>query len=136
MIAASAGTYDLALVLGNLLIIILVARLAAEVAERIKIPAVLGEIVAGIIIGPSVLGWIDPISHLAVADMVLLLGEIGVILLLLQVGLEMDLGELAKVGKPALFVALIGVAVPFAAGFGVASAFGEEGKIALFIGAA
>ena len=96
----------------------------------------LGEIVAGIIIGPSVLGWIDPISHLAVADMVLLLGEIGVILLLLQVGLEMDLGELAKVGKPALFVALIGVAVPFAAGFGVASAFGEEGKIALFIGAA
>ena len=66
--------------------------------------------------------------------MVLLLGEIGVILLLLQVGLEMDLGELAKVGKPALFVALIGVAVPFAAGFGVASAFGEEGKIALFIG--
>ena len=74
LIAASAGTYDLALVLGNLLIIILVARLAAEVAERIKIPAVLGEIVAGIIIGPSVLGWIDPISHLAVADMVLLLG--------------------------------------------------------------
>jgi len=136
LIAASAGTYDLALVLGNLLIIILVARLAAEVAERLKIPAVLGEIVAGIIIGPSVLGWIDPISHLAVADMVLLLGEIGVILLLLQVGLEMDLGELAKVGKPALFVALIGVAVPFAAGFGVASAFGEEGKIALFIGAA
>ncbi|MEY3070131.1 MAG: High-affinity Na(+)/H(+) antiporter NhaS3, partial [Actinomycetota bacterium] len=136
LIAASAGNYDLALVLGNLLIIILVARLAAEVAERLKIPAVLGEIVAGIIIGPSVLGWIDPISHLAVADMVLLLGEIGVILLLLQVGLEMDLDELAKVGKPALFVALIGVAVPFAAGFGVASAFGEEGKIALFIGAA
>jgi Kef-type K+ transport system membrane component KefB len=136
LIAASAGNYDLALILGNLLIIILVARLAAELAERIKIPAVLGEIVAGIIIGPSVLGLIDPIKHLDVANMVLLLGEIGVILLLFQVGLEMDLGEMAKVGKPALLVAIIGVAVPFAAGFGVAASFGEDAKVALFIGAA
>jgi len=136
MIAASAGTYDLALVLGNLLVIIVVARLAAELAERARIPAVLGEIVAGIIIGPSVLGWIDPIAHLEIADMVLLLGEIGVILLLFQVGLEMDLGEMAKVGKPAFIVAIVGVVVPFTTGFGVAAAFGEEGKVALFIGAA
>jgi Kef-type K+ transport system membrane component KefB len=48
----------------------------------------------------------------------------------------MDLGEMAKVGKPALFVAIIGVAVPFAAGFGVAASFGEDAKVALFIGAA
>ena len=135
LLAASTEGYDLALILGNLLIIILVARLAAELAERIKIPAVLGEIVAGIIIGPSVLGLIDPIKHLDVADMVLLLGEIGVILLLFQVGLEMDLGEKAKVGKPAFIVAIIGVAVPFAAGFGVAASFGEDAKVALFIGA-
>ena len=136
LFAASTEGYDLALILGNLLVIILVARLAAELAERIKIPAVLGEIVAGIVIGPSVLGLIDPISNLDVANMVLLLGEIGVILLLLQVGLEMDLGELGKVGKSALLVAVIGVVVPFAAGFGVSAAFGESGKIALFIGAA
>ena len=135
MASASEG-YDLALILGNLLIIIIVARLAAELAELIKIPAVLGEIIAGIIIGPSALGLIDPIKNLDVANMVLLLGEIGVILLLFQVGLEMDLGEMAKVGKPALLVALIGVLVPFAAGFGVASAFGESGEISLFIGAA
>ena len=135
LLAASTEGYDLALILGNLLIIILVARLAAELAERIKIPAVLGEIVAGIIIGPSVLGLIDPIKHLDVADMVLLLGEIGVILLLFQVGLEIDLGEMAKVGKPAFVVAIIGVAVPFAAGFGVAASFGEDAKVALFIGA-
>lgn len=136
MIAASAGTYDLPLVLGNLLVIIVVARVAAELAERVRVPAVLGEIVAGIVIGPSVLGWIDPIAHLEIADMVLLLGEIGVILLLFQVGLEMDLGEMAKVGRPAFLVAIIGVFVPFAAGFAVAAAFGEEGKVALFIGAA
>jgi len=136
LLAASTEGYDLALILGNLLIIIIVARLAAELAELIKIPAVLGEIIAGIIIGPSALGLIDPIKNLDVANMVLLLGEIGVILLLFQVGLEMDLGEMAKVGKPALLVALIGVLVPFAAGFGVASAFGESGEISLFIGAA
>ena len=135
LLSASTEGYDLALILGNLLIIILVARLAAELAERIKIPAVLGEIVAGIIIGPSVLGLIDPIKHLDVPDMVLLLGEIGVILLLFQVGLEMDLVEMAKVGKPAFVVAIIGVAVPFAAGFGVAASFGEDAKVALFIGA-
>ena len=136
LLASATEGFDLALILGNLLIIIIVARLAAELAERIKIPAVLGEIIAGIIIGPSALGLIDPIKHLDVANMVLLLGEIGVILLLFQVGLEMDLGEMAKVGKPALLVALIGVLVPFAAGFGVACAFGESGKISLFIGAA
>ena len=135
LLATSTEGYNLALILGNLLIIILVARLAAELAERIKIPAVLGEIIAGIIIGPSVLGLIDPIKHLDVANMVLLLGEIGVILLLFQVGLEMDLGEMAKVGKPALLVAVIGVAIPFAAGFGVTAAFGEDAKVALFIGA-
>ncbi len=134
-LASATEGYELALLLGNLLIIIIVARLAAELAELIKIPAVLGEIIAGIIIGPSALGLIDPIKNLDVANMVLLLGEIGVILLLFQVGLEMDLGEMAKVGKPALLVALIGVLVPFAAGFGVASAFGESGKISLFIGA-
>ena len=136
LLASATEGFDLALILGNLLIIIIVARLAAELAELIKIPAVLGEIIAGIIIGPSALGLIDPIKNLDVANMVLLLGEIGVILLLFQVGLEMDLGEMAKVGKPALLVALIGVLVPFAAGFGVASAFGESGEISLFIGAA
>ena len=136
LLASATEGYDLALILGNLLIIIIVARLAAELAELIKIPAVLGEIIAGIIIGPSALGLIDPIKNLDVANMVLLLGEIGVILLLFQVGLEMDLGEMAKVGKPALLVALIGVLVPFAAGFGVASVFGESGEISLFIGAA
>lgn len=136
LVAATTGSYDLSLVLGNLLVIVVVARLAAEAAEFVRIPPVLGEIVAGIVIGPSVLGWVDPIAHLAVGDMILLLGEIGVILLLFQVGLEMDLTELGKVGRSAVAVAVIGVAAPFAAGLGVASAFGESGKIALFIGAA
>jgi len=134
--AAATGSYDLALVLGNLLLIIVAARVGAEVAERLRVPAVLGEIVAGLLIGPSVLGWIDPLRFSSIADMVLLLGEIGVILLLMQVGLEMDLGELGKVGRTAISVGVIGVAVPMGAGVAVASAFGESGKIALFLGAA
>lgn len=136
MTAASTGGYDLTLVLGNLVLIIVLARLAAEVSERIGVPPVLGEIVAGLVLGPSVLGFVDPIAHAEVGDMVLLLGEIGVILLLMQVGLEMDLAELGRVGRSAILVAVIGIVVPFAAGFGVAAGFGQSGKIALFIGAA
>ncbi len=68
--------------------------------------------------------------------MLLLLGEIGVLLLLLQVGMEMDLAELAKVGRAALFVAIIGVSIPFAGGALGAWGMGEAGKTAVFLGAA
>lgn len=136
MLAATSEGYDLGLVLLDLLIVLFAAKLAAEVAERIHVPAVLGEIVAGILIGPSVLGLVDPLEHADVASMLVLLGEIGVILLLLQVGMEMDLAEMGRVGRSSLIVAVIGVAAPFIAGFTVALAFGEEPKISIFIGAA
>ena len=85
---------DVSSVLRDILIVLVAAKLAAEVAERIGVPAVVGEIVAGILIGPSVLDLVGG------GDEVLrTLGEIGVILLLLDVGLEMDLGELGKVGR-------------------------------------
>ena len=64
------------------------------------------------------------------------LGELGVILLLLGVGLEMDIGELSEVGRASMSVAVIGVAVPMIGGFGVASALGHSGNQSLFIGAA
>src|SRR2546425_982154 len=82
---------------------------------------------AGILIGPSVL-------HLVGSDEVLrVLGELGVILLLLEVGLQMDLTELGSVGRSSLLVATAGVAAPFALGYGVMSAFGESGNTALFV---
>lgn len=136
MLASTSEGYDLGLVLLDLLIVLFAAKLAAELAERLQVPAVLGEIVAGIIIGPSVLGLVDPLEHTDVASMLVLLGEIGVILLLLQVGMEMDLAEMGQVGRSSLLVAVIGVAAPFIAGFAVALAFGEEPKISIFIGAA
>ncbi len=124
------GALDMGTVLFHLFVVLLAAKVAAELAERIRIPAVLGEIVAGIIIGPSVLGVVEPGQILTV------LGEIGVILLLLNVGLEMDVGELTKVGRASLAVAVMGVAAPFAGGTIAAIALGEETKTAIFVGAA
>jgi Kef-type K+ transport system membrane component KefB len=115
----------------DLAVILVAAKLAAELCERVKIPAVVGEIVVGIAIGPSVLGWIPADSEPIVA-----LAELGVLLLLVQVGMEMDIAELGRVGRASMVVALIGVAVPFVLGGGVALGFGESGNTSLFIGAA
>ncbi|MEN9644313.1 MAG: High-affinity Na(+)/H(+) antiporter NhaS3, partial [Actinomycetota bacterium] len=133
MIAAETGL-DLARLLLDLLVVIVVAKAAAELAERIRVPAVLGEILAGVLVGPSVLGWVDLTDSRGVSLGVL--AEIGVLLLLLQVGMEMDLRELGKVGAASLSVAVVGVVVPFAAGVGVALAFDTSTNTAVFIGAA
>src|SRR5256885_15456000 len=117
-------------VLLDILVVLVAAKGAAELAERIKLPAVVGEIVAGVVVGPSALGLVKG------DDVLRVLGELGVILLLLQVGLEMDLAELGAVGRASLTVAAVGVVVPFAAGFGVAAGNGLTGKQALFVGAA
>jgi Kef-type K+ transport system membrane component KefB len=94
----------------ELLVLLAAARLAAEVAERLSLPAVATEIAVGILLGPSLLGVV---GH---DDPLVFLGELGVIVLLLQVGLELDLDELTSVGRPALTVAVIGIVLPFAGG--------------------
>lgn len=133
MLATEAGV-DLARLLLDLLIILSVAKLLAELAERVKVPAVLGEIVAGVVIGPSALGLVHPDAARGVSISVL--AEIGVLLLLLQVGMEMDLAELGKVGTASLLVAIVGVVVPFGAGIGVGILFGQSMETAVFVGAA
>lgn len=117
-------------VLVDILVVLLAAKAAAEVAERLGVPAVIGEILAGVLIGPSVLELVGSTQVLAV------LGELGVILLLLDVGLELSLGDLAAVGRSSLRVASVGVLLPVAAGFGVALAFDHSENTALFVGAA
>ena len=117
-------------VLLDILIVLVAAKVAAEIAERINVPAVVAEIVAGVIIGPSVLSLVGGDETLKV------LGELGVILLLLGVGMEMDLGELGAVGRASLSVAIVGVAVPMAGGYAVASVLGHSSNQSLFIGAA
>jgi Kef-type K+ transport system membrane component KefB len=134
MLAATAGGLDLDRLLLDLLIILAAAKLGAEIAERIGVPAVLGEIILGVVVGSSVLGLVELNGDRGVS--IEMMAEIGVLLLLLSVGMEMDLGELRRVGGTALTVAVIGVAAPFAAGYSVGKAFGESNNTALFFGAA
>lgn len=117
-------------ILRDILVVLVAAKLAAEIAERLNIPAVVGEIVAGVIIGPSLLGLVGSTEVLEV------LAELGVILLLLQVGMEMDLGELAAVGRASVSVAVLGVVVPMVGGYAAGLALGQDSNTALFLGAA
>ncbi len=120
---------DIAEILLEVLLILAFAKIGAEISERINVPAVIGEITAGLILGPSLLNWV----HLS--ESIRFLAEFGVILLLLQVGMEMDLREMRKVGGSALGVAIVGIVAPMAMGYGVAVAFGEGTNQALFLGA-
>ncbi len=121
---------DVNRILLDILVVLLAAKLAAEVADRVRIPAVVGEIVAGVIVGPSVLGWVHTSEALQT------LAQLGVILLLLEVGLEMDLEELGGVGRAAILVAFTGVIVPMVTGAATGLALGMTGKEAVFVGAA
>ncbi len=133
MLAVIEGL-DLARLLLDLLLVLVAAKVGAEIAERFKMPAVLGEITAGIILGPSVLNALAPAGDRGVS--LAMIAEIGVLLLLVQVGMEMDLGELGKVGKVSMMVAVIGVILPFGGGAIVGVVMGEGVKTAIFLGAA
>ncbi len=106
------------------------AKLMAELFERMKQPAVVGEILAGILIGPSVFGWLQP------NDFLRALADLGVMFLLFRVGLEVKASELLKVGGTAMLVAILGVAVPFFLGWGILLLWGEPQVEAIFVGAA
>lgn len=120
---------DVGTTLSHIFVVVVLAKLAAEVAERIALPIVVAEIVAGIIIGPSLLDLVGGDEVLRV------LGELGVVLLLLEVGLEMELVQLIRVGRASLLVATIGVALPFAGGYAAGIMFGESQTTAIFLGA-
>ena len=134
MVLAASGSVDLGRLLLDLLIVLVAAKLAAELAERLRVAAVLGEIAAGVLLGPSVFGLVETAGDRGVS--ISLLAEIGVLLLLLSVGMEMDLGELLKVGRASMLVAVVGVVAPFAAGTATGLAFGESTNTSIFFGAA
>jgi Kef-type K+ transport system membrane component KefB len=105
-------------------------KLFGELAERIGQPAVLGELAAGVLLGPSLLGLVPLTTG------ILLVAEIGVLLLLFEVGLETDLTELIRVGGVAMVVAVVGMALPFLGGYLVTRASGFGALTAIFVGAA
>jgi Kef-type K+ transport system membrane component KefB len=90
------------------------AKAFGGLAQWIGQPAVLGELVAGVVLGASVLGVVNP-----EVEVLHLLSELGVIILLFAIGLETDLQKLLNVGGPSLIVAIVGVVLPFAIGYGV-----------------
>ncbi|MCG9722745.1 cation:proton antiporter [Shewanella sp. Isolate7] len=90
----------------SLCLILLFGRLLGEAFKRLQLPAVVGEILAGILIGPSLLGWIAPNETLAV------MAELGVILLLFSIGCETSIKRLFQAGNSAVGVALLGIALP------------------------
>jgi Kef-type K+ transport system membrane component KefB len=125
------------LVLVGLAAMLVVAKLGGELFERMKQPAVLGELIGGIIIGNLVLLGFTAAEPLKTNEVIAAIAEVGVIILLFEVGLESDLKEMMEVGWSSLLVAVLGVIAPFFLGWAVSAYFiPDESQLAhIFIGA-
>ena len=117
-------------VLLQLFAILLAAKLGNELFRRLGQPTVVGEILGGVVAGPAVLGVYEVNAETR------LFAEIGVVLLLFQVGVETRLHELLRVGGTALAVGVLGVLLPFAGGFVAAELAGGDLSLAIFLAAA
>ena len=117
--------------LALLVVVLTAAKLCGALAKAIGQPTVLGELVAGVLLGSSVFGLVNP-----EVEVVHLLAELGVILLLFAIGLETDLGKLLKVGGASAAVAAVGVILPFALGYAACRLLGLSNLVAIVSGAA
>jgi Kef-type K+ transport system membrane component KefB len=106
------------------------AKVLSDLFERGGLPGIAGEILAGILIGPSVLNWVAPNETMRA------LSDLGVLFLLFSIGLDVRLADLLRVGMLATFVATLGEVAPFLAGWGILLAWGGTAHAALFMGAA
>lgn len=127
---AFAASVDHSAVIFSLFVILASAKIMAEIFERLRQPAVVGEILAGVVIGPSLLGWVAP------TEMITVLAEVGVIFLLFTVGLETKPQAIFRVGTRATMVGVCGVILPFVAGYFLALWWDGSFVEAMFIGAA
>ena len=117
-------------ILRQLFVLLLAAKVGDEIFKRVGQPPIIGEILAGVLVGPAVLGWYEVNSETT------LFAEIGVVLLLFQVGVETRLHDLVRVGPAALAVGALGVALPFAGGFALGGLLGSPLVVAVFLAAA
>jgi Kef-type K+ transport system membrane component KefB len=113
---ASTGDSEVARFLFVLAIMLLAGKLSGEIFERLGQPAVVGELIAGVILGGSMLGIIPIAPDDSLTEIIKLFAEIGVLILLFEIGLETDLKQMFRAGLGASSVALVGVVVPFALG--------------------
>ena len=121
---------ELSELLAQLIIIIVAAKVCGAIASRFGQPSVLGEIIAGILIGPAVFGLV----HTDGQDVIHLLSELGVIFLMFFAGVETNLKDLTSSMKSALTVAVFGVILPFIGGYVVGVSFGMDTLHAIFLG--
>jgi Kef-type K+ transport system membrane component KefB/nucleotide-binding universal stress UspA family protein len=129
----SLSTPDLLRLLLQFALLLALARALGEVARRLGQPQVIGELLAGVVLGPSLLGGIFPGAFAALFPatgaeglLLQLVAQIGVILLLLMSGLEVDVDLVRRRARPAVLIALGGVLVPFLCGYGFASLLPES----------
>jgi Na+:H+ antiporter len=114
----------------SMLVVFASAKILDELFERFHQPGIVGQILAGVLIGPALLGWIAPDEFLSA------LAELGVMFLLFRVGLELKASDLMKVGPNATAVAVLGVITPFVFGWGLLRLWGEPQIESTFVGAA
>lgn len=117
-------------ILGQLFVLLLATKIGDEIFKRIGQPPLVGEILAGLIVGSAVLGWYE------INEGTALFAEIGVVFLLFRVGLETRLADLLRVGPQAGAVGTLGIALPFAGGVGLGIAFGLSTEVTVFLAAA
>jgi Kef-type K+ transport system membrane component KefB len=121
---------DITHFLGMLVVILATAKVFGALAQRVGQPAVLGELIGGLLVGPSVLGWVDP--HQQSLQQ---LSELGVLILLFAIGLETDLSKLVRVGGTSMTVAIVGVAVPFLLGYLACRLLGMSDRVSIMAAA-
>jgi Kef-type K+ transport system membrane component KefB len=126
-IVAATSTADAVL---DLFVVLLAAKIGDELFKRLGQPTLIGEVLAGVMVGPAVLGLVEPSEVLEV------FAELGIVFILFWVGLETRLHDLLGVGRSAAAVGVLGVVIPFAAGLGIALGSGETTGTSLFLAAA
>jgi Kef-type K+ transport system membrane component KefB len=122
-----------------IVIIIVAAKLGGYISTRFNQPSVLGELLAGLLLGPTALdmlhSWTFVFHHAdTLAELISIMAELGVILLMLLAGLELHLPDLLNAGKVSAFAGILGVVLPLGLGYGAAVLFGTSGDEALFLG--
>ena len=124
-----AGSFPVEKFLFVFAIILIASKVIGELTERIKQPPVLGELIAGVLLGGSVFALIPSVSGQSGYETFHLLAELGVVILLFEIGLETDLNDLIKVGVTSTIVAIVGIVAPFVLGFLSIIAFQKYGLL-------